>query len=103
MITAAQLQQYESAGVVAASKALRLHTATIHRLAKQLGITFKTCTMAEQCRRERARKAMAMQLRPLARQRMTQKQMCAALGISRAVLRRTATENGIDINSRALY
>lgn len=102
MITADQLRQYESAGVVAAAKAFHLHTTTLHRLAKHLGVTFQSNnTLAEQYRREKARKAMAGMVRELARQRMTQAEMCAQLGITRATLRRVAAEHRIDINSRS--
>lgn len=88
--------------MVAAARALRLHTTTVHRLAARLGITFKTCTLAEQSRRERARKALAGKVRKLARQRMSQREICEALGITRATLRRIAAEGCIDINSRSL-
>jgi len=103
LITLADLQPYESAGVVAAARALRLHTTTVHRLADRLGFKFKTCTEREQYRREKARKAMAPKIRAMAAKCMTQAQMCAELGVSREVLRRAAREAGININSRALY
>lgn len=104
MITAAQLQQYEKAGVVAASKALKLSTRTINRLARQLGVKFATNnTEVEQYRRERERNAMAGKVRSLAAKRMTQGEMCKALGISRNTLRRIGREHRISINSRSLY
>jgi hypothetical protein len=104
MITADQLRRYESAGVVAAARAFQLHTTTIHRLARMFGVEFKSNnTLAEQCRRERSRKAMAGKVRELARKRLTQCEICAALGISRWTLRRIADEHHIDINSRSLY
>lgn len=101
MITASDLRKYESSGVVAAAKALQLNTKTVHRLARQLGVTFTTCTAYENCRREHERRAMAPKLRKLARQCMTQKEMCAELGVTRWVLRRVAREYRIDINSRS--
>lgn len=104
MITAATLEPFTSLGFVAASKALKLRPTTIQRLAKELGVTFAANnTLAQQYHRERARKAMAGKVRALARKRMTQADMCADLGITRAVLRRIASENKININSKACY
>lgn len=104
MITADQLQQYQDAGVVAAARGLHLHTTTIHRLARIFGVTFRSNnTTAEQYRRERERNAMAGKVRELARRRMTQREICEALGITRWVLRRIAAEHHIDINSRSLW
>ena len=103
MITLADLQPYESAGVVAAARAFQLHTTTMHRIADRLGFQFKTCTEREQYRREKERKVMAPKIRAMAAKCMTQAQMCAELGVSREVLRRAAREAGININSRALY
>lgn len=102
-VTRETLQQFEAAGVVAAARALRLHTTTINRLARQLGVTFQSNnTLIEQYRRERARKAMAGKVRELARKRMSQREICEALGITRATLRRIAAEHRVDINSRSL-
>lgn len=103
MITAADLKQYESAGVVAAARALHLHTTTVHRLASQLGVTFKTCTEREQYRREKVRRALAGKVRALALKRMSQREICEQLGITRCVLRHIASEHNISINSRSLY
>ncbi|MCV0420109.1 MAG: hypothetical protein K5804_17850 [Microbacterium sp.] len=102
MITADQLRKYESAGVVAAARALHLHTTTIHRLALQLGVTFKTCTEREQYRREKVRKGLAGKIRALALKRMSQREICEQLGITRCVLRHTAAEHRINIDSRSL-
>ena len=102
MTTAEQLSQFSS--IVAAAKALRRSTRTINRLAQRFGITFPANnTMRAQYQRERERKAMAADVRRLARQRMSQREMCEVLGISRHVLRRVASENRININSRELY
>lgn len=101
MITADQLRQYESAGVIAAARGLHLHTTTVHRLADQLGVEFKTCTKVEQERRERERASIAEQVKPLAAARLTQREICVRLGVTRAILRRAAEEHNIDINSRA--
>lgn len=104
MITAAQLQQYEKAGVVAAAKALRLGTRTVNRLARQLGVKFATNnTEIEQYRRERERKALASKVRKLASKCMTQADMCQELGVSRNTLRRIGREHRININSRSIY
>lgn len=103
MITADQLRQFESAGVIAAARALHRHTTTINRIAAKIGFEFKTCTERERYRRERHRKSLVGQVRKLARQRMTQREMCEALGITRWVLRRIAAENQIDINSRSAH
>jgi hypothetical protein len=103
LITLADLQPYETAGVVAAARAFRLHTTTVHRMAERLGFVFKTCTEREQYRREKERKAMAPKIRAMAAKRMTQAEMCRELGCTRFVLRRAAREARININSRALY
>ena len=103
MITLETLCQYESAGVVAAARALRLHTTTVHRLARRLGFHFKTHTADELARREKLRKQLSVQVRALARQRLSQREICERLGITRAVLRRIASEYGIDINNRQRY
>jgi predicted XRE-type DNA-binding protein len=102
VITRETLQRYEQAGVVAAARALQLHTNTIHRLARSLGVQFKSHNTAdEQARRAKLRAALAPKVRRLARHRMTQREMCTHLGISREVLRRTAKDFHIDINSRS--
>lgn len=104
MITAAQLEPFVNSGFVAASKALHLRPSTIQRHAKALGVVFAANnTLAQQYHRERARKAMAGKVRELARKRIKQRDMCAILGISRAMLRRIASDAGININSKELY
>ncbi|WP_296125447.1 hypothetical protein [Pseudomonas sp. Ga0074129] len=102
MITRETLQRYEQAGVVAAARALQLHTNTIHRLARLLGVQFKSHNTAEeQARRAKLRAELAPKVRGLARKRLSQREMCTTLGISRQVLRRTAKDFHIDINSRS--
>jgi len=104
MITAAQLEPFVNSGFVAASKVLKLRPTTIQRLAKELGVTFAANnTLAQQYHREKARKAMVGKVRELARKRMTQRDICRELGITRAILRRIASEAGININSKELY
>lgn len=103
MITLETLSQYESVGVVAAARALQLHTTTVHRLARRLGFHFKTHTADELARREQLRKQLSVQVRALARQRLSQREICERLGITRAVLRRIASEYEIDINNRQRY
>lgn len=99
MITADQLKPFIDKGVVAAGKALRRDTRTIKREARRLGISFSTCTEEERYRRQRERARLASKIRPLARQRFSQRQICEALGITRDVLRRIAAEHSININS----
>ena len=104
MITSATLEPFTSLGFVAASKALKLRPTTIQRLAKELGVTFAANnTLAQQYHREKARKAMAGKVRELARKRMIQSEICKELGITRAILRRIASDAGININSKELY
>jgi hypothetical protein len=104
MITAERLKEVAPLGVAAAAKALRLHTTTIHKLAKEHGVEF-SANNTDKARylAEKARKAMAPKIRAMAAKCMTQAQMCAELGVSRGVLRRAAREARININSRALY
>ncbi|MCY1301791.1 hypothetical protein D9M71_67220 [compost metagenome] len=102
MITRESLARFEHDGVVLAAKALRRSTRTINRLAKSLGVEFQTHTDVQRARWRRQREKMAGRVRALARQRLTQAQICAELGITRAVLRHIAAEHHIDINSRSL-
>lgn len=101
MITRESLAPFESLGVVAAAKALRRSTRTINQLARELGFYFKTFTEREQYRRERHRKSLAGQVRALALKRLSQREICEELGITRWVLRHIAKEHRIDINSRS--
>lgn len=103
MITLETLSPYESLGVVAAARGLQLHTTTVHRLARRLGFHFKTHTAEEQLRRQQLRKHLSVRVRVLARQRLSQREICERLGITRAVLRRIASEYGININNRQRY
>ena len=104
MITASQLEPFVNSGFVAASKALRLRPSTIQRHAKELGVVFSSNnTLEQQFQRERSRRAMAGKVRELARKRMLQREICQELGISRATLRRIASDAGININSKELY
>lgn len=101
MITPESLARFEQAGVVAAARAFHRSTRTIGHLAKQFGVEFKTATERQLERRRKERAALAPTVRKLARQRLSQAQICAQLGITRAVLRRIASEYHIDINSRS--
>lgn len=102
-MTRDQLQPYAYKGVVAAARAFHMHTTTMHRIARSIGFEFKTCTEREQYRREQIRKGLARNVRELARQRKSQREICEALGITRAVLRHIADDFKIDINSRSPY
>lgn len=102
MITRESLEAYAESGVVAAARGLHFSTRTINRLAARLGVEFKTGTDLQRERRRRGRAKLAPMVRALSRQRLSQARICAALGITRAVLRRIATEHHIDINSRSL-
>lgn len=101
MITPETLACFERAGVVAAARAFHRSTRTIGRLAKQFGVEFKTDTERQLERRRKERAALAPAVRKLARQRLSQTQICDALGITRWVLRHIAEEYRIDINSRS--
>lgn len=106
MIARESLARFESLGVVAAAKALRRSTRTINKLAQQLGVEFHATggrpTDRELSKMKKRQDGVAKQIREMARKRMSQSKICAALGITRAVLRRIATEHHIDINSRSL-
>lgn len=102
-ITAEQLQPFRAAGVVAAAKQLHRCTRTINRAARRAGFRFDTCTETERYHRERRRKELAPKIRALAQKRMSQAEMCAALGITRECLRRTAREHDININRFSLF
>lgn len=101
MITTADLQPYQEAGVVAAARALHRSTRTINALAYSLGFEFKTHTEIELERRWQTRRQMVADVRRLARQRLPQREICEQLGITRWVLRHIADEYNIDINSRS--
>lgn len=101
MITTADLQPYQEAGVVAAARALRRCTRTINTTAHALGFEFKTGTEIELNRRRKQRRQMVADVRSLARQRLSQREICERLGITRCVLRHIADEYSIDINSRS--
>lgn len=101
MITPEVLARFDHAGVVVASRALHHSTRTINRIAKQLGVEFKTATELQLEQRRKERAALAPTVRKLARQRFSQAQICEQLGITRGVLRRIAREHSIDINSRS--
>lgn len=101
MITAADLQPYQEIGVVAASRALHRSTRTINAIAHELGFEFRTHTEIELERRWQLRRQMVADVRSLARQRLSQREICERLGITRAVLRHIADEYSIDINSRS--
>jgi DNA-binding MurR/RpiR family transcriptional regulator len=101
MITRESLEAYADAGVVAAARGLHFSTRTINRLARKLGVEFKTYTDQQRERRRRERARLAPSVRALSRQRFSQARICDELGISRAVLRRIAAEHHIDINSRS--
>ncbi|RJG10965.1 hypothetical protein D3879_14905 [Pseudomonas cavernicola] len=96
---AESLRQFTEAGVLAAAKALRRSTRTINRIAIEHGIQFTTGTAETMKSRRRSRDAMAAQIAQLAGTH-TQAEICAALGITRFVLREIAEIHGIDINSR---
>lgn len=100
-ITPADLEPFRESGVVAAAKALRRSARTINAAAMRLGFRFSTHTAAELYRREQYRKSMAGKVRNLARQRLSQREICEQLGITRWVLRHIADEYRIDINSRS--
>lgn len=100
MITRESLAPFESLGVVAAAKALHVSTRTINQLADKLGVEFKTQTPGEMDRRKREREDLVPAIRWMADEGVSQRGICEALGITRAILRRIAEENWIDIDNR---
>ncbi|MDH4581423.1 hypothetical protein E8F20_05975 [Pseudomonas sp. BN415] len=101
MISRESLETYADAGVVAAARGLHFSTRTINRLAEQLGVEFKTHTPQQLERRQQQRDRLAPAIAELAAQGLSQREICERLGITRAILRRTAEEHWIDINNRA--
>lgn len=98
-VLAEQLRKLAHLGVVAAARAMHLHTTTIHRIADHNGITFPTSTAGERQQRAKLRAGLAPRVRRMAGH-MSQQQIAEALGTTRATIRRVAAENGININSR---
>jgi len=94
------LPEYADAGVVAAAKAFHRSARTISRIAVEHGVQFNTLTAKTRQARREARACLVDQIAKLARARRTQAEICTLLGISRWVLRSTAEEHNIDINSR---
>lgn len=93
------LPEYAGAGVVAAAKAFHRSARTISRIAVEYGIQFNTLTAQTRQARRQAKASLAVHIAKLAGTH-TQAEICALLGITRWVLRDTAEEHGIDINSR---
>lgn len=93
------LPEYADAGVVAAAKAFHRSAKTISRIAVEYGVQFNTMTAQNIQARREAKARLAGKLTRLAGTH-TQAEICALLGITRWVLRDTAEEHGIDINSR---
>lgn len=94
------LHQFSDAGIFAASKALHRSTRTLNRIAIEHGVEFSTSTAKTMEARRQNRASMVTQIKTLAGTR-SQAEICAALGISRAVLRELAEINHININSRS--
>ena len=94
------LLQFADAGVFAASKALRRSTRTLNRIAIEHGVEFSTSTARTMEVRRQNRASMVTQIKALAGTR-SQAEICAALGITRAVLRELAEIHNININSRS--
>ncbi|WP_397448179.1 hypothetical protein [Pseudomonas sp. NA-150] len=97
---AESLRQYVDTGVFAAAKALHRSTRSINRIAAEHGIQFSTQTPETMRARRESRDRMAAQVAALAGAH-SQREICAQLGITRAVLREIAETHCIDINSRS--
>jgi pyocin large subunit-like protein len=94
------LHLFADAGVFAASKALHRSTRTLNRIALEHGVEFSTSTARTMEARRQNRASMVAQIKALAGTR-SQAEICAALGITRAVLRELAEIHNININSRS--
>ena len=94
------LHRFADAGIFAASKALHRSTRSLNRIASEHGIEFTTCTARTMEARRQKRTSMVTQIKALAGTR-SQAEICAAIGISRAVLRELAEIYEININSRS--
>ncbi|SDS77580.1 hypothetical protein SAMN05216496_2393 [Pseudomonas sp. Z003-0.4C(8344-21)] len=94
------LHRFADAGILAASKALHRSTRSLNRIASEHGIEFTTCTARTMESRRQNRASMVAQIKALAGTR-SQAEICAALGITRAVLRELAEIYEININSRS--
>lgn len=94
------LHQFTDAGIFAASKALRRSTRSLNRIAIEHGVEFSTPTAKTMNARRQVRDSMIVQVKALAGTR-SQAEICAALGITRAVLRELAEIYHININSRS--
>lgn len=102
-LTHSSLEPYRQSGIAAASRALRRHNRTIAREAQRLGFEFaanNTATARERSQRQRASLAPVVII--LSGLQISQERISAHLGITRAILRRIASEHHIDINSRSL-
>lgn len=94
------LHQFSDVGIFAASKALGRSTRSLNRIAIEHGVEFSTCTAKTMEARRQNRASMVTQIKALAGTR-SQAEICAALGITRAVLREIAEIHHININSRS--
>ena len=94
------LHQFADAGVFAASKALHRSTRSLNRIAIEHGVELKTNTARTMKARREQRSSMVSQIQALAGAQ-SQAEICAALGITRAVLRELADIHDININSRS--
>ncbi|MBP3996719.1 hypothetical protein [Pseudomonas koreensis] len=97
---AQELHQFTDVGVYAASKALHRSTRSLNRIAIEHGVEFKTSTARTMEARREQRASMVSQIKALAGTQ-SQAEICAALGITRAVLRELAEIHDININSRS--
>lgn len=94
---AKSLHQFVGVGVYAAAKALGRSTRNINRIAREYGVEFETKTAATMRKRRQAREALAEQIRQMAGT-MTQAEICAALDITRPILREIAEIHFINID-----
>lgn len=94
------LHQFTDAGIFAASKALHRSTRSLNRIAIEHGVEFSTCTAKTMETRRQKRASMVAQIKALAGTR-SQVEICAALGLTRFVLRELAEIHHIDIDSRS--
>lgn len=94
------LHQFTDAGIFAASKALHRSTRSLNRIAIEHGVDFSTGTAKTMEARRQARALLVTQIKAFAGTR-SQAEICAAIGITRAVLRELAEIHHININSRS--
>ncbi|MGN8278312.1 hypothetical protein [Pseudomonas sp. SMN5] len=85
---AEKMKAYHHKGICAAAKGLGISARTARRIADAFGVRFSRITAKEG-------QTLAPRIKAMILEGLTQEQMCAELDITRAVLKRIASENGL--------